>query len=99
MMVIDDISLKTDASLPVIEVEAVITDFIVDFSQELLEITWTSNIGATYSVERSTDLVNWLELDDSIVPAEATHTYSDPEVATLEGVKYFYRVTQLESAP
>lgn len=99
MMFIDDISLKTDAPLPIVLVDAVITDFTVDLAQDLIEITWTSNVGATYSVERSTDLENWVELDDSVIPSEDTHTYADPEVSTLEGAEYFYRVTQIEDAP
>lgn len=99
MMFFDDISLKTDAPLPTVLVDAVITDITVDLSQDLIEITWTTNVGATYAVERSTDLENWLEVDDSVIPSEETHTYTDPDAATLEGAKYFYRVTQIEPAP
>lgn len=99
MMFIDDISIKTDAPLPIVLVDAVITDLTVDLSQDLIQITWTCNEGATYSVERSTDLENWVELDDSVVPTEGTHTYADPEAATLEGTEYFYRVVEIEPAP
>ncbi|MDB4408682.1 choice-of-anchor D domain-containing protein [Akkermansiaceae bacterium] len=99
MMFIDDISLKTDAPLPILLVDPVITEFTVNLSQDLIELTWTSNVGATYAVERSTDLENWVELDDSVIPSEATHTYADPGVSTLEGTEYFYRVTKIEDAP
>ena len=44
-----------------------------------VDLTWTSVVGKTYSVEASTDLVNWIELDDN-VPATGTLTSSTVDV-------------------
>ena len=42
-------------------------------------IEWTSGIGESYVVERSVDLVDWLELDDGILSEGETTSFSDED--------------------
>lgn len=85
--------LKTTALLSVEEVDPEIISVVVDTEND--QVTFT----ATYAVERSTTLESalWEELDDSVVAADATHTYLDPGAPSSGEPKYFYNVTQVEA--
>ena len=67
-----------------------ITEFEYDEATDRATLTWNSKTNAIYSAEVSTDLVNWLEVDDSIASQGATTTVTLPP-GTREA-KYFYRV-------
>ena len=90
--------LKTTALLSVEEVEPEIIS-VVDTENDQVIVTFTSLTGATYAVERSTTLESalWEELDDSVVAADATHTYLDPGAPSSGEPKYFDNVTQVEA--
>ena len=91
--------LKTTALLSVEEVDPEIISVVVDTENDQVIVTFTSLTGATYAVERSTTLESalWEELDDSVVAADATHTYLDPGAPSSGEPKYFYTVTQVEA--
>ena len=54
-------------------------------------ITWSSQLGTTYSIWESPDLENWLELDDAIdgtnEPINYTHEFAE------KSERIFYRIT------
>lgn len=69
-----------------------ITSVIPDPDGESVSITWNSKSGRYYAIERSPDLLHWLELDDQ-VPGEAGVTsFLDGRVADGAPGKRFYRV-------
>ncbi len=57
-------------------------------------IVFESTIGATYIIEFSFDLINWLEITDSFVATELTTTFIDDDVDIQAEARVFYRVTR-----
>ena len=69
----------------------VITEIIYSNSPQSATITWDSISNASYTIEASTDLQNWLELDDGITSEKDSITHVDTFGIFL-GPKVFYRV-------
>ena len=77
---------------PVPEAELRITSIVVD-SGNGTTITWASSAGQGYSIQRSTDLLNWDELDDSTASGPSS-TFNDID-PPLDISRVFYRVVQI----
>lgn len=56
-------------------------------------LAWNSLPSRTYSIDRSDDLLTWIELDDSLPSQGETTTFTD-ETITLADVRRFYRVRE-----
>ena len=67
---IDDFSITsiTPAAPTTLEITSVVRDSTTGEAT----ITWTSQAGVDYFVDRSTDLINWLEVDDAVGEAGTT---------------------------
>lgn len=81
--------LQIEAPAP--EVGLSITSIVVD-SGNGTTITWASSAGQGYSVQRSTDLLNWEELDDPTASGPSS-TFNDID-PPLDVSRVFYRVVQ-----
>jgi hypothetical protein len=68
-----------------------IKDIFFETTKKQATIVWNSKPGRTYTLEASTDLTNWVELDDEI-PTGGTETkYVETNIAVENKVR-FYRV-------
>ena len=63
----------------------------ITHSKNAVSLTWTSNALGFYKIERTVDLIDYVELDDGIPGAGETTTYIDAAPPTG---KAFYRVTR-----
>jgi len=70
--------------------------FSVSFSSEngRPTIRWRAVPGRSYSVERSSDLMQWQEIDDNLIPLGLVGVWEDPE---LVGSTEFYRIIDNDS--
>ena len=73
--------------------ELAITGIVVDSAADSATITWTSRPGKTYAVDSSADLVNWGELDDSVLSGGEETSYTEMELGGA--TPRFYRVREL----
>ena len=71
-----------------------ITDLVVSSGTGNVTITFNSTSGSSYIIERSTNLVDWLELTDDHESEGEVTTYTDPTVPD-DTTKLFYRVIRL----
>ena len=71
-----------------------ITDLVVASGTGNVTITFNSTSGSSYIIERSTNLVDWLELTDDQESEGEVTTYTDPTVPD-DITKLFYRVIRL----
>ena len=75
-----------------------ITNVIRNPTTGEVTLTFTSSDSATYTVEVSTDLVGWTELDDSVDGQAAETSYTDSSFATDPAPngknRIFYRLTR-----
>lgn len=56
-----------------------------------VSLTWSSQLGASYAVERTTDFEDWQELDDGVDGEEGSTVFTDSDID--EGIRfYYYRV-------
>ena len=69
------------------------TSIQLDPSTRNATLTWTSRKNRFYIMERSTDLVDWEELTDS-VPSEGDSTSYVDEAVPADLTKAYYRVTE-----
>lgn len=67
----------------------------VEFSEDTLTVTWPSNPGDNFVIERSIDLEQWEELNDSYPGEEGTTSFSTPLSDPATG-KLFLRVGNAE---
>lgn len=83
---IDDFTITS--TTPIAPTTLEITSVARDSTTGEATIIWTSQAGADYFVDRSTDLVNWLEIDDALGEAGTTSLVdsTSPEAGA------FYRV-------
>ncbi len=70
-----------------------ITGIDFDPATRNVTITWTSRKTGRYIIERSTDLLDWDELEDSFLSDGDSTSYTDPGVSE-DLTKAFYRVTE-----
>ena len=56
-------------------------------------ITWTSTVDTAYGIDSSTDLVNWLELDDGVESEGLSTSYVDDSIMAADREVY-YRVRE-----
>lgn len=68
-----------------------ITGWARDAVTGAITITWPSEDGATYGVERSLDLSFWLDINDNIVATGASTDYEDT-TAPADADQLYYRV-------
>lgn len=73
--------------------ELAITGIVVDSVADSATITWASRPGKTYAVDSSVDLVNWGELDDSVLSGGEETSYTEMELGGA--TPRFYRVREL----
>jgi hypothetical protein len=59
----------------------VITEIIRNPTTNEVTLKWVSSPGATYSVESSTDLKEWLELQDGVESQGTETTYTEPDAS------------------
>jgi hypothetical protein len=71
-----------------------ITDLARDFQTGAVTVTFTSVEGANYSVEASTDLLNWQELDDGVIGTVETTDFTDSFFAPENPLEAYYRATR-----
>ena len=57
-------------------------------------VTWTSVFGRSYSLDWSSDLKTWNNVDDSITGMEDQTSWDD-ETVPVEAVRRHYRVTEI----
>ncbi|MFT6862242.1 MAG: hypothetical protein ACJAVK_000799 [Akkermansiaceae bacterium] len=100
-MLIDELRYSGDVILPFqfLQTEIppasglVISDLVLDSAMGNAILTWTSTTGRQYTVQRSTDLVNWDNLStDEIADGPAT-SFTD-SLPPQEAAQVFYRVIQ-----
>ena len=77
----------------------VITDVVPDVEAGSAEITWTSVSQRVYAIDRSSDLVTWLEIDDEVTATGDTMTYTDQGIDFSAHPTRFYRVRLASDAP
>lgn len=69
----------------------VITNITRERGASQLQLQWNSTAGATYLLETSTDLSNWLEIDDGVESDGATTEYTVSGISAEDRERY-YRV-------
>ncbi len=73
----------------------VITEISVSSDLRTTSLTWSSRLGRVYSVDKSTDLINWQEVDDAVDSQGEATSFNvvgpEPEEARL-----FFRVRESE---
>lgn len=72
-----------------------ITEFVLNSVAGSASVTWSSEIGTEYALERSTDLMMWQDI--GVVVAEAISTTLVDPAASAES--FFYRVVETEEIP
>jgi len=90
-MYIDDVSFKIDVPNPATTPE--ITNIVHDADGNQVQITFTTDPGRTYTIQRNTGLddAGWLELEDSLPAGDPLATFTDIGAPAGSPV-YFYRV-------
>lgn len=89
---IDDMSLTIELPEIIIPIYPVVTVFARENSDGSSTITWTSEEGSTYRIEFSSDLDNWIEIEEEY-PAEAeSETTSFTDSSSSESDARYYRV-------
>ncbi len=100
-MLIDELRFSGDIILPFqfLQTEVppasglAISDIVIDSATGNSTITWTSTAGEQYTVQRSTDLINWTDLsDDEIADGPAT-SYTD-SFPPQDAPQVLYRVME-----
>ena len=71
-----------------------ITSVVLDPENGRATVRWRSVPGREYSVERSSDLVLWEEIDDNLSSPGLEGVWEDPE---LLGEREFYRIVDNEA--
>lgn len=75
--------------------ELQITEIIYDTALPSATLTWTTIVGRKYSLDYSTDLINWQEIIEEEIAEGDTMSRTDAEL--FEGSsKLFYRVREIE---
>ena len=75
--------------------EPVITDIRLVDGGTKVELEWTSRANQSFSLERSEDLKNWIEVTDDIPSAGSKTTFTDPGL-NPESKGYYWRVIHRE---
>ena len=63
-----------------------------DLERGEVKLTWTSRTGRNYSIESTSDLQIWIELDDGIPSTGDTTSYTDTPAG--EATVLYYRVVE-----
>lgn len=71
-----------------------ITEILPDLDRGTVSLTWPSRAGRSYTVEYSSDLEQWIELDDSYLSQGDTTTYIDESLPVPIPRTRYYRVRQ-----
>lgn len=100
IMYIDDVTFKIDIPFEVPAAELIITNLLVDKTNNNVSFNYPATIGANYAIERSTTMLptgepgGWIEIDDPTA-TEAIETFTDTGAAAVSPL-YFYRVRLVE---
>ena len=70
-----------------------IKDILYETAKKQAVIVWNSKPGRTYTLEASTDLIDWMELDDEIPAGGKETKYIETNIAVEDEIR-FYRVIE-----
>ena len=70
-----------------------IKDILYETAKKQAAIVWHSKPGTTYTLEASTDLTDWMELDDEIPTGGKETKYIETNIAVEDEIR-FYRVIE-----